>query len=319
MAGSHSPSLWWHANAFLYFGRIHVNKGVVYILDAWLRLAGELGERCPDLWLAGGTPEEIETIRPLACDPSDLAHYEAIGRIRWWGYLDAFGVAALLLKSHCLIMHSRYEPGGRVVVEAMAEGIPVIATPHGFADELVADWVNGFRVDFGNIELLVHRMRHFALHPYLGASLGTAARETARAALGSWSFVRRHLDTYQALARRQTAPTSGDDRQRVRNPVPGGLTDRFPFEPERLDRTAVACWLESLGYRGKIRQLRPQGQLQRWIVYNNGEMRLVHHPYSVYCERVLWNKRGKVPWFWKRGSGGPWTYSPPKLLLLWPR
>lgn len=50
-------------------------------------------------------------------------------------------------------MHSQYEPGGRVVLEALGAGLPVIATPFGFAREFVRDWVSGFIVDYGDVRL----------------------------------------------------------------------------------------------------------------------------------------------------------------------
>jgi hypothetical protein len=79
-----------------------------------MRLAEELRLDCPPLWLVGGEPHEIEIMRRSA-DPSILASYEAAGRVKWWGYLNAAGISTLMLKSYVLVTHSLYEPGGRVI------------------------------------------------------------------------------------------------------------------------------------------------------------------------------------------------------------
>src|ERR1700739_2261625 len=131
-------SHWWLDRCFLYVGRIAEAKGVPKILKAWLQLASELEGACPPLWLAGGTPDEIEAIRKKA-DIDQLSKHDAEGKVKWWGYLDHAGLSTVLLKAHVLVTHSMYEPGGRVVLEALAQGILVIATPNGFAAGVFTD------------------------------------------------------------------------------------------------------------------------------------------------------------------------------------
>src|ERR1039458_789699 len=155
---------WWLDRCFLYVGRMAEPKGVPHVLRAWLALFEELRPECPPLWLVGGEPQEIESIRRIM-GPQELGIHEAAGRLRWWGYLDAAGISTVMLKAHVLVSHSLYEPGGRMLLEAMAQGIPVIATPYGFAADLIVDWHNGFLVDHGDINALKMRMQHFALQP----------------------------------------------------------------------------------------------------------------------------------------------------------
>ena len=50
---------WTSMKAFLYFGRIHENKGIVQIISAWGHLYHQYGMETPPLWIAGGSPEEI--------------------------------------------------------------------------------------------------------------------------------------------------------------------------------------------------------------------------------------------------------------------
>ena len=52
-----------------------------------------------------------------------------------------------LRASDFFVLPSAYEANALVVLEALAAGLPVIATPVGFAPEVVVDGVNGFLVE----------------------------------------------------------------------------------------------------------------------------------------------------------------------------
>ena len=95
-----------------------------------------------------------------------------------------------------LITNSLYEPGGRVITEAMSEGIPVIASPNGFALDLVHDWDNGFLVNHGDENALSMRMEHFIRQPFLSNALGENARQSATQVISEWNFIGNHLMAY---------------------------------------------------------------------------------------------------------------------------
>lgn len=187
----------WIRKPFIYIGRIDKNKGLQYILKAWYNLYIKYDQECPSLWLVGGSICEIEEIREsIKADIPILNQLEHIEKIIWWGCLDPTGLSTVLLKSGVLITHSLYEPGGRVAIEAMAESVPVIATPNGFGKDSIKDWENGFLVEFGDIPTLTLRMEHFIRQPYLSNSLGLCARETAMNTIKSWDFINKHLNCY---------------------------------------------------------------------------------------------------------------------------
>jgi UDP-glucose:(heptosyl)LPS alpha-1,3-glucosyltransferase len=75
-----------------------------------------------------------------------------------------------------------YDPCSRVVLEAMAAGLPCVTTRWDGASEMIEDGVNGFVLpDTGLVEALadrVHRLRN----PRLRKALGTAARSVVDAA-----------------------------------------------------------------------------------------------------------------------------------------
>ena len=196
-APKNSETLFWADKAFTYFGRIDKSKGVDFIVYAWYRLYQRNPKTCPPLWLIGGGIPEIDQIRvEILPTVPELPELERQGKVTWWGCLDPIGASTLLLKTLVLLTNSLYEPGGRVIIEAMSEGVPVIAAPNGFAADCVRNWENGFLVDHGDVDMLARRMEHFVRQPFLSNALGLNAKETAMDVVRKWDFTRRHLQAY---------------------------------------------------------------------------------------------------------------------------
>lgn len=197
---SHSTnSNWWNKHAFTYTGRLSLDKGLHYIVQAWLLLLKKHGDSCPPLWIIGGNAEDINLIRPqLGIAIEELNRLEKRGRLLWWGFLDENGISAVYSRTLALITHSKYEPGGRVAVEAMCESLPVLATPNGFALDTITDWLNGFLITYGDIYTLALRMEHFIKQPFLSDCMGYCAKKTGRAVVDDWAFIETHLSVYHA-------------------------------------------------------------------------------------------------------------------------
>lgn len=183
---------WWGRKAFLYVGRIHENKGLPFIIKAWLSLKSYYGEECPPLWVAGGTMQDIKDfLSDQNINPADSQ------KIVWWGYLSPSGISTLFLKTLAVIMHSKYEPGGRVSLEAMAAGIPVIATKCGFALDTIRSGENGFLVNYGDIKALEQTMALYIANPSLSYQTGKNARQTAKKIIEEHNFFASHDKIYK--------------------------------------------------------------------------------------------------------------------------
>lgn len=196
----HSVTNWWNSGAFTYVGRLKPEKGVPHIIMAWDQLYRHCGEKTPPLWIVGGDVDGIERLREsLYPHFPELPEHEKALRICWWGHLNAEGISALYLKTLALVTHSQYEAGGRVIIEAMSQAKPVIATPTGFAKDLITDWHNGFLVKYGDVERLCHCMLMFVAQPLLSNSLGLTAHATILAARNRWNGYRRIEQIYQQL------------------------------------------------------------------------------------------------------------------------
>jgi glycosyltransferase involved in cell wall biosynthesis len=126
---------------FVFLGRMSPDKGpdiaakIARALDAPLVIAAKCEDPQEERYLE-------ETIQPLLGDG-----------VRYIGTADADEKRELLRAARALLFPIRWEePFGLVMVEAMACGTPVIATPRGSVPEVVVDGETGFiRDDFDGL------------------------------------------------------------------------------------------------------------------------------------------------------------------------
>lgn len=193
-----SNAMWWNSGAFTYLGRIVPIKGILEIIQSWAALRKRYGSFTPPLWIVGGSPSQIAIFRKEAIARlKNMAEYEAQQGIVWWGYLDQASISALFLKTLVLVTHSRFEAGGRVILEAMCQGKPVIATPNGFAADYIQEGINGFLVSYGDTVRLERCMEYFIRQPYLSCSMGNAAKLTFEQIEYNWNYTGIHKTIYE--------------------------------------------------------------------------------------------------------------------------
>jgi glycosyltransferase involved in cell wall biosynthesis len=131
------------ATRYLFVGRLMEQKGLDVLLDAFGRLEG--GE----LRIAGDGPLRPMIEAAAASDP----------RIRLIGHVTGEALAAAYQEADVLVLPSLYEPWGLVVHEALAYGLPVIATDQvGAAADLIERDVNGYVIAAGSAEELREAM-----------------------------------------------------------------------------------------------------------------------------------------------------------------
>jgi len=128
---------------FIFVGRMTAEKGVRQLADAARRTG-------LPLTFVGDGPllEEIQA---------------AGGPIKCVGWVDARTVSEFMNRARALIFPSTwYEPGGLVALEALAHGIPVIASRVTAPSDLVVDGKNGFVIDPNDAAMLDMRMQALA-------------------------------------------------------------------------------------------------------------------------------------------------------------
>lgn len=243
---------WWTAGAFLYIGRMVPIKGVVQIIQAWDALRKKYGRETPPLWLVGGSVAQISDLRRKILESvHDLPLYETQHEVVWWGYLDQASISALFLKTLALVTHSLFEPGGRVVLEAMCQGRPVIATPNGFAADYVQDWANGFLVPYGDYGRLSRCMEYFVRQPYLACAMGHAARYTFQQIERDWNYVGIHRVVYEHyLIGAPAVKKTGLRKLSVR--FTGELTEKVAHFPYMDTKFSEAEWRRLLSFQFQL-------------------------------------------------------------------
>jgi len=95
------------------------------------------------------------------------------------------------------VQPSLSEAFSQVILEAMAVGVPVIATDVGGATEVIRDDENGFIVQPGDVAGLAECAVKVLSDRELRRRLGSAAGETIRKSFTAERMVKRHIQLYQ--------------------------------------------------------------------------------------------------------------------------
>jgi glycosyltransferase involved in cell wall biosynthesis len=108
-------------------------------------------------------------------------------------------VPQLLAASDLFVLSSRSEGLPLSILEAMAAGLPVVATSVGGIPELVVDGETGFLVPPGDPQSLAGAIERLVHDPELRRRLGTAGRSRAAERFDLVSARRAHIDLYASL------------------------------------------------------------------------------------------------------------------------
>lgn len=287
---------WWIAGAFLYIGRIVPIKGVVQIIQAWDSLRRKYSREVPPLWLVGGSVAQISDLRQIILESvHDLPMYEAQHEVVWWGYLDQASISALFLKTLALVTHSLFEPGGRVVLEAMCQGRPVIATPNGFAADYVQDWANGFLVPYGDCGRLSRCMEYFVRQPYLACAMGHAAKYTFQQIERDWNYVGIHRVIYEHYLI-GTPVVKRPGLRKLPIQFTGELTEKVAHFPYVDTKLSEAEWIQLLSLQFQLpitnfKTISVPEDNARHYVFETGEARFrVKQFYNRLNSDAIWNE-----------------------------
>ena len=155
----------------LFVGRLASNKGLLRLVEAFAPLA----RRDPRATLVlvgedGGMGAAVDR---------KVGELDLKGRARRLGHVaDERLLAAAYREARALVLPSDYEAFGLVLLEAMAQGTPVVASSVGGIPELVEDGRTGLLVAPGSTAALAEALARLWDDRELGRSLGEAGRTT---------------------------------------------------------------------------------------------------------------------------------------------
>jgi glycosyltransferase involved in cell wall biosynthesis len=98
-----------------------------------------------------------------------------------------------------LVLPSHYEPFGRVLIEAMSAGKPVIGTTVGGIPEIIADGVTGILVPPNSPDELAKAVAKILEDPEVARQMGQAGQQRAQTFFSSQRYVREIKKVYEEL------------------------------------------------------------------------------------------------------------------------
>ncbi|MBW3553805.1 MAG: glycosyltransferase family 4 protein [Gemmatimonadetes bacterium] len=178
----------------LFFGRLDVfQKGLDTLLEAYAGLRGRQGAATPPL-LVAGRGKDAEVVERMARELGVADHVRLLGPVSDARRLE------LLAGARVLLMPSRFEGFGLVAAEAMAAGVPLVASRAGSLPEVVDAPRGGVLVPPEDPEALAGAVGALLDDDRRRAELSASARESARRYL--WQSVAdRHLRFLERVAR----------------------------------------------------------------------------------------------------------------------
>lgn len=153
----------------LFVGRLASNKGLKTLLEAFSRIAGDH----PDLSLilVGEDGGEAAALR------QDILRRGLESRVRWVGFVPEEPLlASAYAEASALVLPSEYEAFGLVLLEALAQGTPVVASRVGGIPGIVEDGRNGLLVPSSDAAALSGALQKLLSDPARARALGDWGR-----------------------------------------------------------------------------------------------------------------------------------------------
>lgn len=120
-------------SGYLFVGRLDEQKGIDALLDFWKRFG-------------------VETLDVVGEPVRSNFSYPNLDNVKFHGWLDSEELDHYYAHAKAVIVPSRWEGFGLVVIEAYRNGTPVLVSNRGALPELVEEGVTGYVFDFENMD-----------------------------------------------------------------------------------------------------------------------------------------------------------------------
>ncbi|HEV2863951.1 MAG TPA: glycosyltransferase family 4 protein [Pyrinomonadaceae bacterium] len=203
----------------IYAGRLTPQKGIPALIESAARV---MGERKDVHYVIAGAPDFTQELWDAARITEEArkmfsGFFHDWDRLHMVGRISRERLAALYEISDVAVVPSLYEPFGYAAVEAMAAGLPVIASEVGGLAEIVLEGETGLLVPVSENEAGWHEVdveklcaaNHALLgDPELRARMGRAGRRRVLSEFNSDRMAAATLDVYRRCVSRAGAESS---------------------------------------------------------------------------------------------------------------
>ena len=174
----------------IFVGRASYEKGAIHAAKAVMRLSQQ--DQAINLVLIGQTAPEFDRFYKR------LSHQNK-RRIRPLGILSDSDKHALIHHASMLLLPSRTDSFGIVLLEAWAHGKPVIGARAGGIPGVIDEGQNGLLINFGDVTGLTQAIKQLLTQPSLSQKIGACGQEKV-AKTFTWDNVGdRVLKNYQHI------------------------------------------------------------------------------------------------------------------------
>ena len=165
-------------------GRLHKNKAFDVLLEALSRVPGVY------LWIAGEGPlrEELEKL---------AENYAVKPRTRFLGWRE--DTAAILSSADIFVCPSRHEPLGNVVIEAWAQGVPVIAADSYGPGTLIEQRETGILVPVDDAKTMALAIRKLLEDDKLRSRIAKGGNKVYKKKFTEKIVVGQYMDFFKRL------------------------------------------------------------------------------------------------------------------------
>jgi glycosyltransferase involved in cell wall biosynthesis len=169
-----------------FVGRVELAKGAGYLLQAWRRLALPNAE----LVLVGDVKPEMHSVLRMYADST----------VRTVGILPPQLLKQRYRKSDLFVFPSVNEGLAQVLLEAMSSGLPVIASDHSGAADVVTEGKDGFIVPVRDVDRMAEAILWCYQHRNEALAMGRAARAKIESQFTLAHYNQRLIELYKSLA-----------------------------------------------------------------------------------------------------------------------
>lgn len=179
-------------------GRLDRRKGFDLYLRAAAKVKEQLGKDSDVQFVlsAGASKEHAHEIKERDRLRELLESLSIEDSVTWLPILQEDDIPRYYGTANVFVLPSRYELFGIVMLEAMACGVPVVATKFGGPPEVITDGENGRLVDPTDIKSFATAIADLIRHPEQRKRMGKAARKTIENSYSWEMLAKRHQQLY---------------------------------------------------------------------------------------------------------------------------